>query len=90
MKYEDIGITEEQVTEIAKAAGEAAMKKTEELGLPFMYHILGIERLWDATEMTMKIFDALGDKIGIFAEALKKAEAYDMHKEAEEVLRNGD
>ena len=85
---EELEITDEQVREIANAALDAARAKSRELGVrEFVGAMLGIERVYYASEKALQLLAILGpdlaEKLGA---ALGKAGAYDVLKEAEETI----
>lgn len=82
--------TSEEISQMAMAACTAASEKCKELGLDLIWHVLGIERAYDATCKVLDLITALGPKgAAALAETINKSQKYDMMKEAEEVL-NGD
>lgn len=81
--------TNDQIAEMAMAACEAARNKAVELGLDWIYYVLGIERALDASLMTLKTIVALGpERTEALANAIRKANAYDMMQEAERIISN--
>lgn len=83
--------TKQEINEMAMAACNAAMDKCKELGLDFLWHVLGIEEAYNATIQVLKLVAALGpEAASALAGAIVKSQQYDMMKEAEEVLDGGE
>ena len=81
--------TNDQIGEMAMAACNAAREKALELGLEWFEYARGIERAHNATLKAFSLVAALGpDGVGLLAELIKKAGAYDAVNEAERIIRN--
>ena len=85
---EELGITNEQVVEIADAVLDAARMKSRELGVSELVGaVLGIERVYNASEKMLQLVAILGpDLMQRLGDELGKAGAYDVLKEAEETI----
>lgn len=83
--------TNEQVTAMAVAAYEAATSKAVEMGLAPIMGLLGIERAYHSAKKVLSIVAILGaEGTEKLASALKKADIYDMHREAEEAINGSE
>lgn len=83
--------TDEEVSMMAQAAALAAHEKALELGYPDYIAMLGIERAYESGKMALELMAVLGPEgTEALLELIRKAEAADVMKQADEALREGE
>lgn len=89
MESGDLGFTKEQIAEVAAAANRAAVRRVEELGLPDIAAMLGLELASDVAKKTFVLMAILGDEsTDLLVDAITAKEASDMQEEAERILKD--
>lgn len=81
-------LTNEKIAEMADAALQAAKKKAEEFGLPWIAGYLGIMLAERTVSQMMDLYMVLGpDVMNELGRAIEKSEMYDMQQQAEDTLK---
>lgn len=89
MDEDYLEISREQLAEIASAADRAASDRADELGLPSVAVMLGLDLAAEVAKKTFAIMALLGDEgAELLAEAIEARNEKEMHEEAERILRD--
>ena len=83
--------SDELMSEICMDVNAYAVKRCKEAGLPWFCCFLAIERLADAMDLYIAMFELIGgERMSSLAEMVMKANASEVLKEAEDALKGGE